>query len=817
MANELSVDIVLNGDEALRTLKAIEAGIDKFARSATEDVKKVDNTFSVFKGTLGTILAVNFADFLKSQVAESIRAFKEFETGLIGVAKTTNLTDKELAVLEAGIEDLTARLPVASKELLDIAQAAGQLGVKGTANLLNFTETIAKLGKASDVSGEEAATSLTRILNVTSESVDNIDELASVVVSLGNNFAATESEIIRVANEVARAGQQFGISSSEAAAFGATLRAFGVRAEEAGSAVGKTFRAIQAAVEGGGKALDNLSRITGVSGEELRKQFGENAVGVFQKFLVGLDNAKKSGAVLTEELKKLGLEGETIQKVIPTLSGNYEELSRAIGLANAETKNATALNQEFARFAESTENKTQLLSNVFDKLSRSIGSAFAPLIKEATPALAEFIETLAGDGEQVFIRNNNNVAALTQRLNQYKNILEQINSDKSGAVTRELGETAESASSKIELLTTALAKAKSEEPVNELKKLEEQLRSLETQAQLPINFNFQGPQEGAGVLLPSNEDIEKRKALIQEQIANLRQQIALENNKLVEDNKATEDALTENTRAGNQKRVDILAEFRAAQKEQALAERETQLSDRQIAADEDLQFLVDNLGRENTERELARIKQIEDEKRRNDELKKLNDKAREQEKTGILNFRKFEDLTNKEKIAAQKDTLAQIATLSQSSNSALFAIGKASSLALAGINVAEGVTKALSAFPPPFNFAAAAAVGAAGAVQIARIASSKPPSAGSFAEGGIVEGPSQSGDRLTANVNAGEVIFNRRQQENLFNAVNSGEFGGGGGINITIQGDFLSSDQSVDKIIDSINDAVEFRNRRLRA
>ena len=45
------------------------------------------------------------------------------------------------------------------------------------------------------------------------------------------------------------------------------------------------------------------------------------------------------------------------------------------------------------------------------------------------------------------------------------------------------------------------------------------------------------------------------------------------------------------------------------------------------------------------------------------------------------------------------------------------------SIAMAIINVAEGVTKALSALPPPFNLVLAAITAAAGAIQIALIRS----------------------------------------------------------------------------------------------
>lgn len=63
---------------------------------------------------------------------------------------------------------------------------------------------------------------------------------------------------------------------------------------------------------------------------------------------------------------------------------------------------------------------------------------------------------------------------------------------------------------------------------------------------------------------------------------------------------------------------------------------------------------------------------------------------------------------------------------------------------------------------------------AAGVATVAAIFASLPK----FETGGIIPGGSFSGDNLLVRANAGEMILNRRQQTNLFNAISSGNLGG---------------------------------------
>lgn len=125
-----------------------------------------------------------------------------------------------------------------------------------------------------------------------------------------------------------------------------------------------------------------------------------------------------------------------------------------------------------------------------------------------------------------------------------------------------------------------------------------------------------------------------------------------------------------------------------------------------------------------------------------------------------------EETIAKERVANQSSTFSTIATLQNSNNKTLQTIGKAAALAQISIDTPVAIGRALAAFPPPANFIAAAAVGAAMAAQSAQVAGL------AFENGGVVPGVSYTGDQLQVRVNSGEMILNRKQQAELFEVAN---------------------------------------------
>lgn len=106
------------------------------------------------------------------------------------------------------------------------------------------------------------------------------------------------------------------------------------------------------------------------------------------------------------------------------------------------------------------------------------------------------------------------------------------------------------------------------------------------------------------------------------------------------------------------------------------------------------------------------------------------------------------------------------------------------SILQATANIAQGVSMAI-AQGGVTGLITGALVGAAGAVQIASIIASK-PTPPSFSTGGIIGGTSTHGDNIAANLNSREMVMNMNQQKALWDFINGGSKGAGGGTNIVI-------------------------------
>ena len=375
-----SIDIAVNE----RGAREVQRNIHDIGRATNGVTAQV----RLLVRALGTLAALEAA---RRVIQSTVRTFADFEQGLIGVGKTTGASGAELDALGQHIQGLARTIPVATSEMLSVAQAAGQLGVQGNDNILRFTETVSKLGLASNLAGEEAATALARILTVTGDGIEQVDRLGSTIVRLGNNFAATEAEIAGVATRVAQATAQFGVASRDVAGIGTALRAVGIEAEAGGSVVGRAFQAIDDAVRQGGDELKALERITGQTGAELERVFFEDSVQSFRTFVEGLARIQAGGGDVTAALKSMGLEGVRVSNVLGTLATRSGVLADALNQANDEWGRNEALTREAAVAATSFTAQMRIVGNAMAEVATELGKVLAPTLLDAANGFRDFL------------------------------------------------------------------------------------------------------------------------------------------------------------------------------------------------------------------------------------------------------------------------------------------------------------------------------------------------------------------------------------------------------------------------------------------
>lgn len=365
--NKIIFDVLANSSQ----YKAQMAGVQKTSQQTS---KAIIAAFAISSIAIGGTL----------------KAFAEYETLLIKVGKTADLQGKELRDFGKEITAMSARIPLSTKELLDLAASAAQIGVKGKANILKFTETVAKLGTATNIVGSEGVEAIARLLNVTGEGIDTIGRFGAVITALGNSTAATESEILSVASRVGKATAQFDLGTVSVLGISAALKGVGVQAELAGSAIGRTFFKIQDAVFDGGEALDTFSRISGRTGEELKQIFEKDATAAFQIFIESLNKLPANEVI--KAMEAMGLKGVRLREVIGTLAKRSDLLTASLKLAADEAKTQTALNEEFTRAVDSLANSWVFLKTEIFNAAKSMGSDLAPAAKELIRDVTELIK-----------------------------------------------------------------------------------------------------------------------------------------------------------------------------------------------------------------------------------------------------------------------------------------------------------------------------------------------------------------------------------------------------------------------------------------
>lgn len=382
---EAGVDMDDLGQSSAQLTNRIDA-LKKEQEEVAEGAQTFGNKASqAFSTVHEAIVAAGIATALKEvyeYFADCAQASMDFESAMTGVAKTTDLTDDELSAMSDAIKEMSTEIPATTEELAAIAESAGQLGIHKE-SLLDFTEIMAMLGTSTNMTADEAATSLSRLANITGMSQEDFDRLGATIVDLGNNLATTEKEIVDMSLRIAGAGAQVNMTEAEIMAFSGALSSVGIEAEAGGSAFSTLISNMSLAVQQGGDGLEQFADVAGMSAAEFAAAFEEDAAGAIIQFIQGLGNMESEGRSAIAVLDDMGLSDIRMRDALLRAAGASDVFTNALQIgSNAWDENTALVNEASKRYA-TTQSQLTMMQNAYKNLKVAIGDAYTPALQKA--------------------------------------------------------------------------------------------------------------------------------------------------------------------------------------------------------------------------------------------------------------------------------------------------------------------------------------------------------------------------------------------------------------------------------------------------
>lgn len=372
-----------------------------------ENIKNSDKTLKIWGDRIkdvGKSMTMKITLPIVGAMTASVKSAVDWESAVNGVVKTTGLAGDELETFKSDMQDMALTTTYSAGELMSMAQIAGQLGVHGGDDLLRFVQVVSDLGIATDLTGEEAATALARIFNITENGkFDNLEALGSVIVHLGNNMATTEPEIVAMANRMASAGHSAGLATTDIFALSSALTSVGITAEAGGSTVGQVLKTIQKDVSNWRKTgegdLLKLAEISGMTAEQFATTWSNEPIKAFEAFVTGLGNLKGSEEDIVLVLDELDMAGIRQSNMLQALAAAQEEGTDTTQLFSE----ALRLTKEaYDGVAEGAENyltkeadvKKGESATTFSNLKESLEQLAIVFGEQIVPTLIPFVESL---------------------------------------------------------------------------------------------------------------------------------------------------------------------------------------------------------------------------------------------------------------------------------------------------------------------------------------------------------------------------------------------------------------------------------------
>ena len=384
--------------KSMRRAYIDDSAFTKFGKSAQEVGEKFSKVGKEISG-FGSALTKGVTAPIVAGAGLVVKAAIDYESAFAGVKKTVDETATvSYKNLSDGIRQMAKELPASAVEIANVAEVAGQLGIKAE-DILKFSRTMIDMGESTNLSAEEAATAIAKVANIMGLSSDDYSRFGASVVDLGNNFATTEKDIVMMANRLAAGGKLAGLTAPEILGLATAMSSVGIEAEAGGTAMTQTLTAIGNAVslttKDSADDLALIAKVAGTTSEEFQQAWKEKPAEALQSFIKGLNTAREKGANMDAILMKLGMTGVRQGNMLKSLALSSDKMSAAVQRSNQAWKENTALTNEANKRYETTESQLKMFRNQITDLAIEFGGPLIKALRSGLDAVKPWLNNLA--------------------------------------------------------------------------------------------------------------------------------------------------------------------------------------------------------------------------------------------------------------------------------------------------------------------------------------------------------------------------------------------------------------------------------------
>lgn len=375
-----------------------DSAFTKFGNSAREVGEKFSKVGKEISG-FGSALTRGVTAPIVAGAGLVVKAAIDYESAFAGVKKTVDETATvSYQKLSDGIRQMAKELPASAVQIANVAEVAGQLGIKAE-DILSFSRTMIDMGESTNLSAEDAATAIAKIANIMGLTSDEYSRFGASVVDLGNNFATTEKDIVEMSNRLAAGGKLAGLTAPEILGLATAMSSVGIEAEAGGTAMTQTLTAIGNAVslttKDSADDLALIAKVAEMTSEEFQQAWKEKPAEALQSFIKGLNTAHEKGANVDAILMKLGMTGIRQGNMLKSLALSSDKMSAAVQRSNQAWKENTALTNEANKRYETTESQLKMFRNQLTDIAIEFGGPLIKALRSGLDAVKPWISNLA--------------------------------------------------------------------------------------------------------------------------------------------------------------------------------------------------------------------------------------------------------------------------------------------------------------------------------------------------------------------------------------------------------------------------------------